>query len=253
MKIRKSVLKLILDVLMFTTLMLLYSKNVISLTFHELAGLIVLFVMLFHVLINGKWFCAVTKRMFDKSFSAKTKVLWITDFLLLVCTLSMLVTSFLISKALLPGFLGGHNAVIPYHFFFAAIFLILLGIHVGFHFKYIANVISKKREHRKSTKITAVVAAVLICAAGIYSISTTSYTRWIKAPFSASQMMGHGPGNGQRQNGKPQGPQKISAKKVAGVFVTTVATTLLFGIVAFTVEEYVEKKKRKTMLVEKNK
>ena len=248
MKIRTSVLKLILDILMFVTLMLLYSKNVISLTFHELTGLIVLFVMLFHVLINGKWVCAVTKKMFDKSFSVRTKVLWVMDFLLLICTLAMLVTSFLISKALLPNFLSGHNSLIPFHFFFAALLVILLGIHVGLHFKYIANVISKKKKQRKATKITAIIAAVLIAVAGIYSISTTSYMRWIKAPFSTTQIQGHGPGNGQRQgggqHGKPQEPQKISAKKVAGVFGTTTAMTLLFGIIAFTVEECVERKKR---------
>ena len=258
MKIRTSVLKLILDILMFVTLMLLYSKNVISLTFHELTGLIVLFVMLFHVLINGKWVCAVTKKMFDKSFSVRTKFLWVMDFLLLICTLAMLVTSFLISKALLPNFLGGHNSLIPFHFFFAALLVILLGIHVGLHFKYIANVISKKKKQRKATKITAIIAAVLIAVAGIYSISTTSYIRWIKAPFSTTQIQGHGSGNGQRQghgsgngqrqgggqHGKPQEPQKISAKKVAGVFGTTTAMTLLFGIIAFTVEECVERKKR---------
>lgn len=247
MKIRTSVLKLILDILMFVTLMLLYSKNVISLTFHELAGLIVLFVMLFHVLINGKWVCAVTKKMLDKTFPVKTKILWITDFLLLICTIAMLVTSFLISKALLPNFLGGHNNIIPFHFFFAAIFLILLGIHVGFHFKYIANVISKKREHKKVTKIIAVVAAILIAIAGVYSISATSYSKWISAPFSTSQAQQHGPVNGQKQgghHGKPQTPQKISIKKVAGVFGSTTAITLLFGIAAFTIEEIVQKKKR---------
>lgn len=256
MKIRTSVLKLILDFLMFVTLMLLYSKNVISLTFHELAGLIVIFVMLFHVLINGKWVCAVTKKMLDKNFPARTKILWVTDFLLLINTLAMLVTSFLISKALLPNFLGGHNSLIPFHFFFAALLVILLGIHVGLHFKYIANVISKKKKQRKATKITAIIAAVLIAVAGIYSISTTSYMRWIKAPFSTTQIQGHGSGNGQRQgggqHGKPQEPQKISAKKVAGVFGTTTAMTLLFGIMAFTVEECVDRKKRKSILIEQN-
>lgn len=246
MKIRTSVLKLILDILMFVTLMLLYSKNVISLTFHEMAGLIVLFVMLFHVLINGKWVCAVTKKMLDKTFPIKTKVLWVTDFLLLICTLAMLVTSFLISKALLPNLLGGHNNIIPFHFFFAAVFLILLGIHVGFHFKYIANVITKKREYKKATKIVAIVAAILIAVAGVYSISTISYRKWITAPFITSHAQQHGPGNGQKQgghHGKPQTPQKISIGKVAGVFGTTTAITLLFGIAAFTVEEIVQRKK----------
>lgn len=246
MKILTSVLKLILDILMFVTLMLLYSKNVISLTFHELAGLIVLFAMLFHVLINGKWVCAVTKKMLDKTFPVKTKVQWVSDFLLLICTLAMLVTSFLISKALLPNFLGGHNNIIPFHFFFASIFLILLGIHVGLHFKYIANVITKKREHKKATKITAIVAAIIIAIAGVYSISTTSYRKWITAPFSTSQQQ-HGSSNGKKQggqHGKPQTPQKINVRKFAGVFGTTTAITLLFGIVAFTVEECVDKKKR---------
>ena len=249
MKLRTSVLKLILDLLMFITLMLLYSKNVISLTFHELAGLIVLFVMLIHVLINGKWVFAVTKKMLDKSFSARTKVLWVTDFLLLVCTIAMIVTGLLISKALLPDFLGGHNSLIPLHFFFSAIMIILLGIHIGFHFKYIANVIMKKREHKTVSKVIAIVAAVFIAAAGIYSISTTSYTKWLTAPFTISQQS-HGPGNGKGsgqggQHGKPKEPQQISFKKIAQVFGTTAAMTLLFGIAAFTVEEIVEKKRQK--------
>jgi len=246
MKSKKIIFKLIFDLCMFVTLMLLYRKNIISLAFHEIAGLIVLGAMLIHVLINGNWVKAVTGKIFQKGFSAKQKVNWIVDFLELITVIGMIVTSLLINKRTIPA-IGNHNALNPYHFFFAAILLVLVGVHVGLHFSFIKNTLSSAKKSPIVTKIILIICGVGSAAFGIYSIFTTSFLKWIKAPFTVAANMqmkmqhggaggGHGAGGG-----RPPAPA-FSFPNLLLLFVQMACIALLFGIIAFGIQTIIKRK-----------
>ena len=196
-------MKLALDTVMFILLMLMYSKNVISLTFHEAGGLFVLGIMLVHLLINGAWVKAVTKNLFNSTIPVRSKVSWVIDFLLLMCTLVMIITSLLISKKLFPA-IGNHNCLNPVHFCTAAVLLVLVGIHCGLHFRFAANAVSGVRRRMNLPVRVAVIAGALAVAGfGIESIAVTSFSHWISAPFNtrAAQQYHSAGGQQRSQNG----------------------------------------------------
>ncbi len=242
MKSKKIIFKLIFDLCMFITLMLLYKKNIISLAFHEIAGLIVLGAMLIHVLINGNWVMAVTGKLFKKGFSAKQKVNWIVDFLELLTVIGMIITSLLINKRTFPA-IGNHRAVNPYHFFLAAILLVLVGIHLGLHFSFIKNFIRNAKKTPLAGKIILVVSGIITGVFGIYSIFTTSFLKWIKTLFVNSanmhMKMQHGAG------GRPPVPE-FSFPNLLLLFAQMTCIALLFGIIVFVIQVIINKKKNKT-------
>jgi len=252
MKSKKIIFKLIFDLCMFVTLMLLYKKNIISLAFHEIAGLLVLAAMLIHVLINGNWVKAVTGKLFQKEFSAKQKVNWIVDFLELIVVIGMIVTSLLVNKRTFPA-IGNHNSVNPYHFFFAALLLVLVGIHVGLHFSFIKNSVCGAKKSTVAGKIILIVYGVITSGFGIYSLCTTSFLRWLKGPFTSTadmHMKMHGggapdaggiPGMG---GGRPPVPA-FSFPNLLLLFAQMACIALLFGIIAFGIQSILKKNDNK--------
>jgi len=253
MKSKKIIFKLIFDLCMFVTLMLLYKKNIISLAFHEIAGLLVLAAMLIHVLINGNWVKAVTGKLFQKEFSAKQKVNWIVDFLELIAVIGMIITSLLVNKRTFPA-IGNHNSVNPYHFFFAALLLILVGIHVGLHFSFIKNSVCGANKSTVAGKIILIVCGAISGTFGIYSLCTTSFLRWLKAPFTSAanmQMQMHGaggaPGAGGgpgMSGGRPPVPE-FSFPNLMLLFAQMACIALLCGIIAFVIQSILKKKDNK--------
>ena len=59
MKNRSVAVRIVLDVVMLAFLASLYSKNVISLAYHEAAGLVLLVLIAVHTLLNRRWLTAV--------------------------------------------------------------------------------------------------------------------------------------------------------------------------------------------------
>ena len=104
MKANKSVLKLILDGAMLVVIALMYKKSIISLEFHEIAGLIVLGVTLIHVIINYKWVSGITIRLFNKNLPIKTRFQYFFDLLLIIDVILLLISSLKISRVLLIAF-----------------------------------------------------------------------------------------------------------------------------------------------------
>lgn len=253
MKSKKIFFKLIFDLLMFVTLMILYKKNVISLAFHEIAGLILLGAMLIHVLINGNWVKAVSGKLFQKGFSAKQKVNWVVDFLELITVIGMIVTSLLINKRTFPA-IGNHRALNPYHFFLAAVLLVLVGIHLGLHFTFIKNSISSSKQMKTAVKGFFISLGMIVSGFGCYSLFSTSFPRWLKAPFVTLANAhperpgaGGGPGFGPGGQGQGQGLhlQAFSFTNLLMLFVQMASIALLFGIIAFVIQTIISKNKSK--------
>jgi hypothetical protein len=212
----KNKWKLLLDAAMVVVFSILYSKSVISLAFHEVAGLIILGVALIHVLLNWKWVVGMTKKIFSKNLPAKTRVLYIVDFLLLVCVIVMIVTSLLISKKLFGTSIGNHSSLNPVHFCAAAIMLLLIGVHLGLHFSYIKTTLAGREKLKKVVLVILLTLVVVCCVFGVYTLVTSSFARWISSPFSAgSAGAGHGPGMG---NGAGMGPGNGAGKGAQPAF-----------------------------------
>jgi hypothetical protein len=168
---------------------LMFNAKVISLDFHELGGLFVCVLFLFHKLLNWKWIVAVSKKIFNKDLNFKTRLGYIVDFLLLISVTTILVSGIFISKIL---FRNIDSRSLPWqmiHYFASAVSLILMGIHIGLHWGFVMGMFEK---YLKIPNVIATPLSIILVLAivilGLYNIFTSSFTRWLESPFTSSQM-----------------------------------------------------------------
>lgn len=200
----KNWLKIILDCIMAILLILMYNKRVISMSFHEVGGLFVCGLFIIHTFINWKWVKGVTSKLFSKQLPLKTKISWIINFLLLLCTLFIALSGIMISKTIFTSigtssmfFKIGHQ-VIP------AYMLILIGLHVGLHWTFIKGMFKKIINLPEAlTKPLGLLCMIILLLLGSYNMATSSFAKWMAMPFQISTMSKSGQGEkGNRPEGE---------------------------------------------------
>ena len=174
-----TAIRITLDIIMILFLITLYSKNVISLMYHELAGIGIFILFCVHLLFNRKWISALFHRKPKAGKAAKPLIIKIVNILLAISWLGVLITGILVSKKLFAIQISSLN---PWHFFISALALIITGVHFGLHWKYFWGFLGK-RIHLP--KVIAVLLTVIILAFGCWQTVNSSFTRWISAPFSS--------------------------------------------------------------------
>ena len=242
--------KLTLDALLLLLLALMYKKMAISMAFHEIGGLALIGLFVIHHLFNGKWIVAVSKRLFAKETPVKTKLQYILALLLFVDFLLIGISGALISKVVFRFNIHG-GAWKTIHYFCAALAIVLGGLHLGLHMQYLFGFV-KKSVLMRAVALT--LAAVLILF-GSYSLTSTSFIRWLSMPFSQSQTrpqqneqgnesaleephgqgQGNGQGNGQGKrdgSGNGQGTGRMEGEGKAGGFDLGAVLTLIASYVS---------------------
>lgn len=180
------IVKISLDILMIALLLLLYQKMTVSMSFHEVAGLVLFGLFLIHNLLNWKWIKEVTLKLFKKTTSFRLRMGWIIDISLFAAMTGIIITGLMISKTL-PFHLGNWFGAKQWHYFLAAISIVLMGIHLGLHWPFIKAIASKISVFPKKLSLT--VGVLLLAAAlgwGGYSLFTGSFVRWVAGPFTSA-------------------------------------------------------------------
>lgn len=185
---KKNIIKITLDSIMIIVLVLLYNKSAVNIQFHEIAGLIILGIFAIHLLLNYKWIIGITKKIASKNIPTKTKIGYAIDILLLICFLAIGVSGIIISKVVFHFAEGGMYGK-TIHYFCSAISLILVGIHLGLHRRFITGMMNKIIKFpKKIVKTLEIVCAIVIFSYGSYSLTTTSFLQWLSMPFSTGQV-----------------------------------------------------------------
>ena len=180
----KRALKLALDAVMLVLLVLMYKKQVVSLSFHEIGGLALIGLFVIHHLVNGRWIKAVTAKLFSKGTPALVRARYIVDVLLLVAFLTVGITGILINKTLFEVHVAGNAKAL--HYFSAAISVILTGVHLGLHAEYIFGKIFRKGANKIAKVALGIVLSTLIAFGG-YSLATTQFVSFLAAPLRTAQ------------------------------------------------------------------
>ena len=163
----------------------------ISLSFHEIGGLALLGIFLIHIVINYRWVITISKKLFSKTIPGKTKIGYVLNVTLLIAVLLIGISGIMISKVVFHISVNGGFLWKTIHYTTSAIALILIGIHVGLHKQFIANIIKKIIPlPKKLCMILGLLISIIIISYGAYNIVTTSFTNWLLMPFSAHQMEG---------------------------------------------------------------
>lgn len=192
-------LRIVFDCVLIAICATLFSKNVISLMYHEVVGLVLLILFIVHVVFNRKW---VSRVFSGKMKTGKSKVALVVNALLVLSWICVMVTGVLVSKKLFPFQISSLN---PLHFFSAALALVMTGIHFGLHWNYFWGWMGKRI---RLPKVVAVILCVVILVFGGYRVVTSSFGRWIAAPLTTREEHGK---SGERQTigteieGQPEG------------------------------------------------
>ena len=109
--------KIILDVIMTILMILLMNIAPLGLLLHEIIGISILFIILFHNLLNLKFIKSMINNF--KKLKIKTKVMFIVDIILTAQILFVVFTGIVISKKLLPGLIDIDMNISDLHHFIA--------------------------------------------------------------------------------------------------------------------------------------
>lgn len=199
---KKKYIKITLDIIMTLLLLLMYGKNVISIRFHEVGGLVLFGLFFIHKGLNRKWIVGVGKRLTDKALPARTRLGYIVDALLLVTMSFIIVSGIMISKTIFAGTAERGMFWRPGHLFASAVAVILLGVHLGLHWSFISNMLSRPlmlKLPKAAIRPLSIMCLSALLIYGGYNITASSFARWLTIPVSAM-----GAGESEIRGGLPQ-------------------------------------------------
>lgn len=171
-------IKIVLDIVMFISMVLLMKINITGLQLHEILGICLFIIFIIHKIINFKWVKSVGKNILNKNMKSKSKIMFFLDLILFIFVTLNVATGILVSKFILVSItVNNIETVTILHKFFAWWSLILISIHIGLHWENVVNCFERKFKSLKENKILQVLFILLyitITIIGIWSISRDS-------------------------------------------------------------------------------
>ena len=126
--------------ILIVSLFLMDDNSFMGITFHEIAGLCICLFYILHKALNWTWIKETTKRLFGK-ISAKRRLNYIMDVLLLIGFTLIIMSGMAISKTIDFSWLGfdrEHQMIYrSMHTSVSMIVIIIAGIHVGLHWDWV--------------------------------------------------------------------------------------------------------------------
>ena len=145
--IGECIVKIILNIVMTTMMICLLNLNITGLKLHEILGIAVFFLFLFHIILNFKWVKSITKNLFKNTINSKAKIMYAIDILLLVLVILTVLTGVLISKHIFTDIATSNiTATSHRHHSLAYLLGITLIIHIRSHWPSIRNGIKRKKD-----------------------------------------------------------------------------------------------------------
>lgn len=134
----KTIVKIMLDFVMTILFVTLIDAYGTGLVYHEIAGLSIFFLFLFHIILNWSWVKYVTKSLFSKKLKASFKLKYLLNFTLVVGITTIVISGIFISQVTFPFLADSDNRLlIAVHKWSSYICLGLFGIHIALHWQYL--------------------------------------------------------------------------------------------------------------------
>ena len=144
-KTSSTQMKLYVDIFLLVGFILVNIPQSTGIPFHEWASVIFIVPLLVHILLDWQWVVSVTKRMFGR-LPGEVRANHIIDLVIFIMMVLALFTGFLVSEAALPA-LGINIVIDPFwvgmHDLTANLTILLIGVHLAMHWKWIKTNVSK--------------------------------------------------------------------------------------------------------------
>ena len=146
----KQVFYWIIDVIILASLVLEYKLDWTGLQIHELLGLAVFGIMLVHLITHWRWVAAVTNKVLE-SVSSTATFCYVIDAILLFAFGAIILTGLIISSLLnLPLAVQSYEFWRFLHVSVSYLTLVMVGLKLAVHWKWIVSTTKRKIFHRKS-------------------------------------------------------------------------------------------------------
>jgi len=174
-KIKRSV-----DILMTITLFVLMSYQYTSGARHEIAGAVMLVLLVLHHILNISWYQHLVKG----KYSAVRILQTVVDLALLIVMLLQMVSGIALSNKVFTFMELGLpvSAARNLHMICAYLGFLLMSIHIGLHYRLIINGIGKRFRSREDNKIRILilrVEAIAIAGYGMFAIVKRDFFSYI--------------------------------------------------------------------------
>ena len=135
----------LLDLIFFLLMVVVLIPQSTGIPIHEWLSFVILLPFFLHLIVNWSWIIAQSKKLFKRN-STKYKFDYLFNWLLYLDMILVTVSGIVISESALPA-IGIHFTITPFwtivHNTSASLLIILLGIHLALHWKWIVNTIKK--------------------------------------------------------------------------------------------------------------
>lgn len=142
---KASKTRVILDLFFFILMIAVLIPQSTGIAIHEWLSFLILIPFFLHLMINWNWIAINTKKLFKKQLR-KTKFDYFFNWILYIDMLLVTVSGIVISESALPA-IGITFNINPFwtiiHNASATLFIVLLGIHLALHWKWIVTTLQK--------------------------------------------------------------------------------------------------------------
>lgn len=173
---KKTIFKMIIDVLMLILMILEFSKLYVGQLLHEVFGITLFILFIIHNVLNINFY----KNIFKGKYTLVRTISTIVNILFLICMLLTIILGIPISHELFKGLnLNGNITTRKLHTILGYWNLVLLGIHLGFHFKIIFAKLRNKIKDKKAIKSIVYLLELVIVIFGIKLIIETNLVAYL--------------------------------------------------------------------------
>ncbi|WP_420629208.1 cytochrome b/b6 domain-containing protein [Candidatus Leptofilum sp.] len=132
---------LIWDIVISLGFLAVFSQEITGETLHEWLALALFAGLITHLVLHWKWVVNVTKRIFNAKLNRKTRMSYAVVLGLTISFIFMGVSGLLISESVMPtlGFQVGNEAFEDLHEAASNATLIMVGVHLLQHWKWIVT------------------------------------------------------------------------------------------------------------------
>ncbi len=200
-------IKIIIDIVMAVILFTLFSIASTGLSFHEIVGLVIFGVVIIHLALNWRWIVSFTKRLFSKTTPTKIRIGYGLNVLLLISFVLITLSGIMMSKVVFKDVFTESDNAKTVHYFFSALSLILVGLHLGLHWAFLKAMFKRIiKLPPQFNKVLGGLMVLVIFAFGAYSLTTSSLIPWLVSPVmtieTAKETYTAGLGGGQGRHNK---------------------------------------------------
>lgn len=153
-----------LDIVMFIILLLLINIDITGIYFHEILGIIIAILSIYHIKLNFNWLKNITHKLFESNFNKKTKFMYLLNIILFIFFCLDIGSGILISKNIFFNIItiNNMNYISKWHYFFSYWLFFLIVIHIALHWNLIRIKLNIKKGSLKEISIILILSILML-------------------------------------------------------------------------------------------